>query len=155
MVKKYIVDLSEDEVKQLDRHISQGNSSARSIRRAHILLLANDDVPDEDIAKRLRCGASTVQRSRQRYVEEGLPNALFEKPKPGKPEKLSAKVKAHLVALACSEPPEGRGAWTLRMLGDRLVELELVDSISAECVRTHLKKTNVSLGNINNGALEK
>lgn len=155
MAKKYIVELSVDEVKQLNDHIAKGNNRARSIRRAHILLLAHEGHSDEDIAKHQRCGASTVQRTRQRYVEEGLPGALFDKHKTGKPEKLTSKAKAHLVALACSEAPEGRGVWTLRMLGDRLVELNLVESISAECVRTHLKKTNVSLGSTSNGASEK
>jgi transposase len=154
-VKKYIVDLSSDEQKQLNGHISKGKANARSIRRAHILLLANEGKKDEDIAKCQRCGVSTVQRARQYYVEEGLPNALFDKPRAGKPEKLTGKAKAHLVALACSEAPEGRGAWTLRMLGDRLVELNLVESISVECVRSHLKKTNVSLGNTSSGASEK
>ena len=155
MAKKYIVELSDDEEKQLSSHIAKGSSGARSIRRAHILLLAHEGRKDEDIAEHQRCGASTVQRTRQRYVEEGLPSALFDKPKAGKPEKLTSKAKAHLVALACSEAPEGRGVWTLRMLGDRLVELDLVESISVECVRTHLKKTNVSLGNTSNGASER
>lgn len=152
MAKKYVVTLADSELKQLNNHISKGNSGARSIRRAHILLLANEGRKDEDIAMLHRCGASTVQRTRQRYVEEGLPGALFDKPKAGKPEKLNSKAKAHLVALACSEAPEGRGVWTLRMLGDRLVELDLVESISSECIRSYLKKMNVSLGNTSNGA---
>jgi len=155
MEKKYIVTLSEDEKEHLNNHISKGTNRARSIRCTHVLLQANEGVKDEDIANHQRCGASTVQRTRQRYVEEGLPNALFDKPKVGKPEKLTGKAKAVLVALACSEPPEGRGVWTLRMLGDQLVELALIDSISTECVRTHLKKTSVSLGNTSNGASEK
>ncbi len=155
MTKKYIITLSEDEKEQLSNHISKGISGARSIRRAHILLQANEGHIDEDIANHLRCGTSTIQRTRQRYVEEGVLNALHDKPKVGKPEKLSSRAKAHLVALACSEPPKGRGTWTLRLLGDQLVELALVDSISPECVRTHLKKTNVSLGSISSGASEK
>lgn len=155
MAKKYIVELSIDEVQQLNDHLAKGNKEARSIRRAHILLLAHEGQKDEDIAEHQRCGASTVQRTRQRYVEEGLHSALFDKHKTGKPEKLTGKAKAHLVALACSEAPGGRGVWTLRMLGDRLVELDLVESISIECVRTHLKKTNASLGSISNGASEK
>lgn len=155
MAKKHIVNLSVDEIEQLNGHISKGNNRARSIRRAHILLLASEGRNDEEIAEHQRCGASTVQRTRQRYVEEGLPGALVDKPKSGKPEKLTSKAKAHLVALACSEAPEGRGMWTLQMLGDRLVELKLVESISVECVRTHLKKTNASLGSISNGVSEK
>lgn len=155
MAKKYVITLSVEEQEQLNNHISKGINGARSIRRAHILLKANEGLRDEEIADQLRCGASTVQRTRQRYVEEGFESALRDKPKAGKPEKLTSKAKAHLVALACSEPPEGRGVWTLRMLGDQLVELSLVDSISTECVRSHLKKTNVNLGSINNGASEK
>ena len=155
MTKKYIITLSEDEQQQLKKHISKGVNGARSIRRAHILLQASEGFKDEDIAIQQRCGASTVQRTRQRYVKEGLPYALFDKPKSGKPEKLTSKAKAYLVALACSEPPEGQKVWTLRMLGDQLVELALVESISRECVRTHLKKTHVSPGNTSSGALEK
>lgn len=155
MKKKYIVMLSKDEKEQLNHHISKGSCQARSIRRAHILLHANEGRKDGDIADLLKCGASTVQRTRQRYVEEGIASALYDKPKTGKPEKLSSKAKAHLVALACSEPPGGRAVWTLRLLGDQLVELALVDSISPECVRSHLKKTNVSLGSTNSGASEK
>lgn len=155
MAKKYIVTLTEDEQQKLKNHISQGINGARSIRRAHILLQANEGLKDEDIADQQRCGESTVQRTRQRYVEEGLPSALFDKPKSGKPEKLTSKAKAHLVALACSEPPEDRAVWTLRLLGDQLVKLALVDSISPECVRTYLKKTNVSPGSTNSGASER
>jgi len=155
MAKKYFVTLSDEERKQLLDHISKGKRSARVLRRAQILLDADEGLKDEQIAARQRCGDSTVQRTRQRYVEEGLESALEEKPRSGQPEKLTSKAKAHLVALACSEPPKGRSMWTLRMLGEQLVELVLVDSISHECVRAHLKKTNVSLGNTNSGASEK
>lgn len=155
MAKKYIVTLSDDERATLLDYISKGKSSARVLRRAHILLDSDEGLKDEDIANRLKCGESTVQRTRQCYVEEGLERALHEKARSGQPEKLNSKTKAHLVALACSEPPEGHCMWTLRMLGGRLVELALVDSISHECVRSHLKKTSVSLGNTSSGASEK
>jgi transposase len=155
MAKKYFVNLSDQEREQLSDLISKGKRNARVLRRAQILLDADEGFKDEEIAGRQRCGDSTVQRTRQRYVEEGLEAALQEKRRSGQPEKLTSKAKAHLVALACSEPPEGHSMWTLRMLGEKLVELALVDSISHECVRAHLKKTNVNLGNTNNGALEK
>lgn len=153
--KKYFVNLTDDERTQLLGYISKGKRSARVLRRAQILLAADEGLKDEQIADRHRCGASTVQRTRQRYVEEGLEPALVEKARSGQPEKLTSKAKAHLVALACSEPPEGHSMWTLRMLGERLVELVLVDSISHECVRAHLKKTNVNLGSTSSGASEK
>ena len=89
MVKKYIVTLTDDEQQQLKSHISQGTNGARSIRRAHILLQANEGLKDEDIADRQRCGESTAQRTRQRYVEEGLPSALFDKPKSGQARKAN------------------------------------------------------------------
>lgn len=155
MPKKYIVTLSDEERQQLTEMISKGKSSARTIRRANILLEADDRLPNADIASRIKCGLATVSRTKRRYVEEGLEAALSERQRPGQPEKLSGKAKAHLVALACSEPPEGRSAWTLTLLGDRLVELNLVESISPNCVRSYLKKTNVNLGSINSGVLEK
>lgn len=155
MIKKYIVTLSDEERGQLLSYISKGKNTARLVRRAHILMKADEGKTDEEIASQLRCGTSTVQRTRRRYVELGLDGALFDRDRSGQPEKLSGKAKAHLVALACSEPPEGHSVWTLRMLGEQLVALDLVESISHECVRSALKKTNVSLGSTSNGALEK
>lgn len=94
---------------------------------------------------------ATVSRTKQRYVEEGLEGVLSDRPRPGQPQKLNGKAKAHLVALACSEPPEGRSTWTLSLLADRLVELNIVDSISVNCVRSYLKKMSVNPGSISSG----
>lgn len=155
MPKKYIVTLSDDERKQLTDSVSRGRNSARVIRRANILLAADDGLPNEDIASRMKCGLATVSRIKRRYVEGGIEVALSDKQRPGQPEKLNGKAKAHLVALACSEPPDGRSAWTLTLLGDKLVELNIVEKISPNCVRSYLKKTNVNLGSTSSGVLAK
>jgi len=155
MTKKYIVTLSDGERQQLMDLISKGISRARVFMHARILVDADEGLKDEEIAARHRCGLSTVQRTRQRYVLEGLEGALFDKAKSGAPEKLSGKAKAHLVALACSEPPKGRSVWTLQLLGDQIVALGLAESISPNSVRRYLKKTNVSPGSISSGVLEK
>lgn len=88
----------------------------------------------------LEVSARTVAVTRQRYMEEGLEGALNEKPRPGKPPKLSGREEAMLTAIACSDPPEGHNRWSVRLLADRLVELDIVDSISREAVRKYLKK---------------
>ena len=155
MPKKYIVTLSDEERQQLTESVSKGKNSARIIRRANILLAADDGLSNEEIASRMKCGLATVSRTKQRYVEKGVEGALSDKQRPGQPEKLNGKAKAHLVALACSEPPDGRSTWTLTLLGDRLVELNIVESISPNCVRSYLKKTNVSLGSTSSGVLAK
>lgn len=96
-----------------------------------------------------------VERIRKRFHEGGLENALYEKPRPGGQRRLEGKQEAHLIALACSAPPEGHEHWTLKLLADRLVQLELVDSIAPETVRLALKKTNLNLGKRKNGVLRK
>ncbi len=144
--KIYIVDLTEDERTCLLDFIKRGKQSARKLNRAHILLLADEDKPDQEIAEALHTGASTVQRTRQRFVEGGLENALNERPRPGGQKKLDQKGEALLEMLAQSEPPEGRKRWTLQLLADRLVELKVVDSISHETVRQELKKNDSSPG---------
>ncbi len=151
MTKKYVVTLSNDERQQISDLITKGRNRARVFMRARILLDADEGLKDEEIATRHHCGLSTVQRTRQRYVLEGLEGALYDKAKSGAPEKLSGKAKAHLVALACSEPPEGRSVWTLQLLGDQLVTLGLADSIAPNSVRRYLKKTSVNRGSISSG----
>ena len=102
---------------------------------------------DEEIARALKVGTATVERVRRRCVEEGLERALGRKEQLNRrPKKLDGHDEAQLIALACSQPPEGRASWTLQLLADRLVECEIVDSISTETVRQTLKKTNSSLG---------
>jgi transposase len=153
MNKKYIVRLSSEEREQLLSLVRKGKVAARKQLRARILLQADQGelgpaACDEEIAGSLETSVRTVERMRQRLVEEGLPAALEDKPMDmsSRPPKLDGRQEAQLVALCCSEPPKGRARWTLRLLGSRLVELEVVDCISHETVRQVLKKTNSSLG---------
>ena len=102
---------------------------------------------DEDIARALKVGSATVERVRRRCVEEGVETALGRRQQVNRrPRKLDGEGEAHLVAMACSQPPEGRAGWTLQLLADRLVEWKIVESISAETVRQTLKKTKSSPG---------
>ena len=146
MVAKYIVNLSDEERQELYQIISKGKTTGRIVKRAQILLLADEGHPDETIAMMLKVGESTVHRTRQRCVEEGRELALKERPRQGRARKLEGKAEAFLVATACSEPPAGREYWTMQLLADRLVELNLVESLSDETVRRTLKKTKLNLG---------
>ncbi len=140
-MKKYVVDLNEQEEKRLEELTTKGKSGARKIRRARILLLANEGLIDEEIARALGAAAvTTVERIRKRFVEEGLEAALSERPRPGAARKLNGHQEAYLVALACSDPPEGKKRWSMQLLADRLVEVGVVDEISDETVRRALKK---------------
>jgi hypothetical protein len=146
MPKKYVVRLAPDEHQQLIALTSTGKASARTIKHANILLLADADTndrKDEDIAEALHCSVRTVERLRMWFVTEGLERALHRKPqdKPSREIKLDGRAQAQLTALACSEPPEGRAKWTLHLLADKMVELKIVDSISHDTVRRALKKT--------------
>lgn len=138
--KLYEVKLSDKQRLYLLKLISTGKHSARELNRARILLLADEGEGDQEIADILNIGRNTVQRTRRRFVEGGLESALKEKPRSGKPPKLDSKDEAILTMIACSKAPEGHTRWTLRLLSDKLVELEVVDSISRECVRRTLKK---------------
>jgi transposase len=144
--KIYIVDLTEQERTFLQGLIGGGKLSARKFKRAHILLLADKGKTDGEIAEALHSSPSTVQRTRQRFVEGNLDRALNEDPRPGASKKLDEKGAAVLAMLARSKPPEGRKRWTLQLLADRLVELKAVDTISYETVRQELKKNGLSLG---------
>ena len=141
MAAKYLVTLTDDERAQLLALIKKGTVSARTLTRAHILLQADRGTPDTVIAAALHTGTATVERTRKRFVEEGLDAALQERPRPGARRKLEGKQEAFLLALACSTPPDGRKHWTMQLLADKLVELKHVESISDETVRRTLKKT--------------
>ena len=143
--KIYIVDLTKEERTHLLDFIKSGKHSARKLNRARILLLADEDKADGEIAESLHTGTATVQRTRRRFVEGNLERALNEQPRPGKRKKLDEKGEAILETLAHSKPPEGRKRWTLQLLADRLVELKVVDSISYETVRQEVKKSGLSL----------
>ncbi len=152
---KYIVDLASDERDQLLQLIRRGKPSARKVTRARILLKADEGLADEEIARLLNTGLATVGRVRKRFVEEGLDSALNEKPRPGRERKLDGKQEARFVAEVCCPAPPGHARWTLRLLAERVVELELADSISHETVRQVLKKTNSSRGKSTNGVSPK
>ena len=146
MTGKYTVNLSESEIKQLQEITSKGKTAVRKLKRAQILLLASEGHPDAKIAMMLKVGESTVHRTRQQCVESGLDSALTELPRRGRKVKLDGKAEAFLVATACSQAPEGRQSWTMQLLADRLVELNLVENISDETVRLRLKKTKSNHG---------
>ena len=150
--RKYRVDLTENEREQLLNIARKGKSSARKVKRTLILCKADEGLNDQEIAQALLVGAATVSRVRQRFVEEGLESALNERPRPGQRRKLDGKQEAHLVAVACSQAPAGHVRWTLRLLADKVVELQFADSISPETVRQVLKKTNSSRGGRRSGA---
>ena len=145
-MKKYIVDLDERKRDRLERLTTKGESGARRIRRARILLLADEDRLDKEIASFLGAAVTTVERVRKRFVEEGLEAALSERPRPGAARKLDGRQEAFLMALACSDAPEGRRRWSMRMLADRLVELEVVEEISDETLRRTLKRGTSNRG---------
>ena len=143
--KKYLVTLTDEERTQLEQLLRGGITATRKVTRARILLKAADGWRDEQIAEALNIGRATVERTRQRFVEENLA-ALDERPRPGNRPKLDAKAEARLIAEACSAAPAGRERWTLQLLADRVVQLQLAQSYSYEAVRRVLKKTNSSRG---------
>ena len=152
MKKKYIVTLTEAERGMLQAMLSKGKAAARKLMHARILLKADARAGgpawnDDAIAEGLEVGRATVERVRREFVEEGLQPALERrKPRRQYERALDGDGEAHLVALACSQAPEGRSRWTLRLLADRMVRLEHVDQVSKDTVSRVLKKTNLSLG---------
>ena len=141
---KYKVKLAESERTRLNEVSHRGKPSVRTVKRALALLKADEGLRDREIAGVLLINAATVARVRKRFVEEGLDAAINDKPRPGRERKLDGKQEAHLVAVACSSPPEGHVNWTFHLLADKVVEMELAGSISLETVRQILKKTNSS-----------
>jgi transposase len=148
--KKYVVCLTEEERGQLETLVRRGRAHTRKLLYARILLKADADGPDrwtdERIAQALEVSTATVARERRRFCEDGLKVALMPK-KPGRPRRriLDGRAEAHLIALSCSDPPEGRERWSMRLLADRMVELGHVEALSHETVRRTLKKTASSL----------
>jgi len=148
-MKKYRVTLTEEERKNLEQLISRGKGAARKLLHARILLKADETVgwSDERISEALEVSLSTIGRVRERFVEEGVEAALERKaPNRVYQRRLDGVQEAHLVALVCSPPPEDRGRWTLKLLADKMVELEYVEYVSKETVRQTLKKMNLSPG---------
>lgn len=139
--KIYIVSLDEEERQELQDLTRKGEIKARKMKRAMILLKADEGLTDPEIMAAVDVSRPTVERIRKRFVEGGLEKALHEDPRPGQKRKLDGRGEAILIATACSEAPEGHDHWTLRLLGHKLVELGVVNSISHETVRQTLKKT--------------
>ncbi len=149
--KTYIVNLTEEESTYMHNLFKGGKHPSRKLTRARVLLLANKGKSDETISEVLHIGIATVGRIRKKFVEGGIELALNEHPRPGAECKLDGKQEAFLIALACSNPPEGRKAWTMQLLADKLVELGVTDPVSDETVRRILKKKTLSHGLKSNG----
>jgi transposase len=151
-MKKYRVTLTSEERHELNQLISKGKGAARKLLHARILLKADgseghEEWKDEAIRAALEVSISTIERVRERFVEEGLQAALERKaPRREYKRKLNGEQEAHLVALVCSQPPEESQRWTLKLLADKMVELDYVDTVSSETVRQVLKKMNLSPG---------
>jgi len=153
-MKKYHVDLTAAERDELLRLSRNGKTSGRKLTRARILLKADEQLADEEIAEAVGTSVATIERTRQRFVEEGL-EALSERPRLGARPKLTAKEAAHVIAVACSPAPGGRKRWTLRLLADRAVELGLCSEFSHESVRRLLKKMSSNPGSTSSGVFRK
>lgn len=147
---KYVVKLEDQERTDLTSLIRIGTSPARTQTRARILLLLDrsqgEKRTSQQVAEAVMVSPSTVLNVGKRYHKEGLQAALYDKPRPGARPKLTGEIEATLIMLACSQPPEGYSRWTLRLLADKLIEIELVDYVSHVTVGEWLKKTNSSLG---------
>lgn len=152
MNRKYIIELTEEERQHLEKLTSSGIAPARTVTRAHILLKSDSSAAGskwkyEQICAAFNVTPVTVMNVRKSFVENGLQATLHrKKPEREYPHALDGEAEAHLIALACSAPPEGRKVWSLRLLRDRFVRLGHVDSISHETIRTALKKTSSSPG---------
>jgi transposase len=145
------IHLTSDERNELEQLIKSGQHSSRVIARARTLLLLDRSQGQKRTIAAVIDGTmvsqGTVYNLKQRYFEGGLPTALYEQPRPGRPvTKMTGDVEAYLIAQACSDPPEGYERWTVRLLAERLVALEVVDYISHTAVARKLKKTNLNLG---------
>ena len=142
--------LSDDDRRSLVDLTRKGNAPARVQTRARILLLSDKSQEHNrtqvQIAQSLGISTPTVSAICRRFVQEGKEAALYEKPRPGQKPKITGEVEAQLVVLACSDPPDGKGKWTMQLLADKLVELQLVESISDSAVCDRLKKTKSSRG---------
>jgi transposase len=146
-MKRYVVELSAEEQEELTKLVSKGKAAARKITHARVLLQANESKngpawTDKQISEAFGVHTNTIHDIRRRFVEDGLEAALVRKKqdRPSRKHIVDGEVEAHLIALRCGQPPQGKGRWNLRLLADRLVELEIVSSISHETVRQALKK---------------
>jgi transposase len=155
MRKTAVVHLTDEQRADLTHRLERNPLTGRQRRRHQILLLADQGRTDEQIVQATGAGLSTVERLRKRWVREGLDAALAEKPRGGAPAKLDGKQQAMIVALACSDAPEGHAQWSARLLANRAVAMEIVESLSESSVRRLLKKTRSSRGRSSRGASRK
>ena len=148
MRRKYEVSLDDGQRAELERLVRSGVWPARKVLHARVLLRADEGDTDQEVAEAAEVSLRTVERVRRRFAEGGLAAAPDRKPQPPRPDKkvLDGAGEAHLIALACSEPPDGRPEWTLRLLADRVVELKYADAASYETVRRVLKKVGPNRG---------
>lgn len=152
--QKHEVRLEKNERSILIHNTKSGKWSPREVKRAQILLKADKNSPDakEDwqIAEELNCNQWTVTGLRKRFAQEGI-KIIHDRPRTGRPRIIDGDVEAHIIAVTCSEPPQGRVRWTLRLIAGKVVSLTNVESCSYASVREVLKKTNLSLGKRRNG----
>lgn len=147
--KMYHVELTAHERTQLERYVTHGKKSARAITRARILLLSDEAYRDEDIMDTLGISRQTIYHVRKKHHEQkgkNILDLLQEKPRSGQPVKVDSRIAAHVAMIACSEAPAGAARWTLQLIANRLVDLNVVDAICVESVRKALKKTNSNPG---------
>ena len=147
-----MIELSEEERTELEGFIRRGKAKARNLTRAHILLKSGEGWSIERLAETFAVSQATVSNVRKRYREGGLSGVLKDKVQKNRRRALAGAEEAVLVAITCSPVPEGHDHWTLRMLRDKLIELAIVDRISASTIQDKLKKMNLSPGSVNSGA---
>ena len=147
----FVVNLTDEDRAYLNRLIRRGKTSARSLTRARILLMADEGYSNKEIVEILKTTKPTIVQIKKRYSQEGLDSAINEKPRSGAPIKIDGTIEAQVTLIACSEPPEGRSSWTLQLIADKLVELEVIDSISAMSIQRTLKKVRPSHGRKSDG----
>ena len=152
MAKFYVVKLTSKERGQLEALLETNQGSLRQQRRMRSLLLAAEGCTDEEIAQEVGIHVSSLERLRRRFAEEGWKGAIRERARKGAPLLLDAKQEAVLISLACEKPADGQVRWSLRQLAERLIALEVVETISHETVRRTLKKTNSNRGRSGRGA---
>lgn len=140
---RYIVELSEEERVHLRKLTAGGSPGARKTKRAQILLASDREATDAEIAAIVNVGAATVYRTKRKFVEGGVDHALAERPRPGGKRKLTPQQEAKLVAIACTDAPEGRARWTLQLLADELVRLTDLESLSCDTVRRRLAENDL------------
>ncbi len=143
--KSHCVKLKKHVRQYLQKIVESGEDKARKITRCRILLLADQGRTDQEISDALNVCLATIFNIRRRYCQEGLERAISEGARSGQPPKFKGKSMAKITAIACSKPPEGRAKWSLRLLADHVIELDIVETISHVSIRNILKKTNSSL----------